>query len=129
MFVCTIKSTHMVLGRHSLSVPQATHSCSFYGCCKANLAFLKDSESPEKRCKLLHAVQIDLGSRAVCLGNSEVSRHVTAKAPFFTRDSKQSTAVIYGKQLVLSLDCLDKRNCNSANNRGRQNRGKNVYHQ
>jgi len=48
----------------------------------------------------LHAVQIDLGSRAVCLGNSEVSRHVTVKAPFFAIDSKQSTAVIWGKQLV-----------------------------
>lgn len=127
-FICTIKSTHTVWGRHSLSVPQATHSCCFYGCSKANLAFLKDSEFPEKRCKLLHAVQIDLGSRAVCLGNSEVSRHVTAKAPFFTSDLKQSTAVICGKQLVLPLDCLDKRNCNySANNRGGQNRRKNVY--
>jgi len=47
-------------------------------------------------------VQIDLGSRAVCLGNSEASRHVTAKAPFFARDPKQSTAVkVMGKTASL----------------------------
>lgn len=85
----------------NLFVPQATHKLFLLGCCKAHLALLKDSESLEKNpCKLLHAVQISLGSRAVCLGNSEVSRHVTAKAPFFAKDSKQSAAVIWRKQLV-----------------------------
>lgn len=101
VILCT-KSTHTALGRQNLFVPQAIHKLFLLGLLQGSFSSSKGLWISWKKtpCKLLHAVQISLGSRAVCLGNSEVSRHVTAKAPFFSRDSKQSAAVIWRKQLV-----------------------------